>query len=134
MLTRSHIGCWTCKRRRRRCDNGRPACQNCRERGVDCEGYEVRLKWGAGIASRGRFTGADKPIQDSVPPRQKGRQRDLSRKGEKKEKKTGDSGQYTETTMRFRIDSSTAGSLLAAPRTKAEDEIFNQCELLAEMR
>lgn len=68
-----------------------------------------------------------------MPPRQKGRQRDLSRKGEKKEK-AGDSGQYIETTMRFRIDSSTAGSLLAAPRTKAEDEIFNQCELLAEMR
>ncbi|KAJ5338230.1 hypothetical protein N7452_004958 [Penicillium brevicompactum] len=110
MLTRSHTGCWTCKRRRRRCDNGRPACQNCRERRVDCEGYEVRLKWGAGIASRGRFTGADKPIQDSVPPRQKGRQRDLGRKEKEKENRARDPD----------------GSQLEARRTKAEDAIFDE--------
>ncbi|KAJ5300921.1 uncharacterized protein N7443_005923 [Penicillium atrosanguineum] len=79
MSTRSYQGCWTCKRRRRRCDNARPTCQNCAQRGVDCEGYEVRLRWGNGIASRGRFTGADKPLEENVPIRPKGRRRDLSR-------------------------------------------------------
>ncbi|KAJ6104531.1 hypothetical protein N7523_010851 [Penicillium sp. IBT 18751x] len=79
MSTRSYQGCWTCKRRRRRCDNTHPACQNCAQRGVDCEGYEVRLRWGSGIASRGRFTGADKPLDENVPARPKGRRRDLSR-------------------------------------------------------
>ncbi|CAG8909646.1 unnamed protein product [Penicillium egyptiacum] len=79
MSTRSYHGCWTCKRRRRRCDNARPTCRNCAQRGVDCEGYEVRLRWGSGVASRGRFTGADKPLEENVPPRPKGRQRDLSR-------------------------------------------------------
>ncbi|KAJ5373988.1 hypothetical protein N7517_005994 [Penicillium concentricum] len=79
MSTRSHQGCWTCKRRRRRCDNARPSCQNCSERGAACEGYEVRLRWGTGIASRGHFTGADKPVKNTMPPRQRGRQRDLSR-------------------------------------------------------
>lgn len=79
MSTRSYQGCWTCKRRRRRCDNARPTCRNCAQRGVDCEGYEVRLRWGSGIASRGRFTGADKPLEENVPPRPKGRRRDLSR-------------------------------------------------------
>lgn len=85
MSTRSHQGCWTCKRRRRRCDNTRPTCQSCVRRGVDCEGYEVRLKWGSGIASRGRYTGADKPLEESVPPRPKGRQRDLIRERMKAE-------------------------------------------------
>ncbi|KAJ5145130.1 hypothetical protein N7448_002522 [Penicillium atrosanguineum] len=79
MSTRSYQGCWTCKRRRRRCDNARPTCQNCAQRGVDCEGYEVRLRWGNGIASRGRFTGADKPLEENVPIRPKGRRRDHSR-------------------------------------------------------
>lgn len=39
----------------------------------------MRLRWGSGIASRGRYTGADKPLEESVPPRPKGRQRDLIR-------------------------------------------------------
>lgn len=80
MSTRSHQGCWTCKRRRRRCDNAHPKCENCVQRGVECEGYELRLRWGSGIASRGRFTGADKPLEDNVPPRPRGRKRDLSKK------------------------------------------------------
>ncbi|RAL07398.1 Zn(II)2Cys6 transcription factor [Aspergillus homomorphus CBS 101889] len=76
---RSHHGCWTCKARRRKCDNTRPSCQACIQRGLHCEGYGVRLRWGAGIASRGRYTGAEEPIEASVPPRRKGRRRDLSR-------------------------------------------------------
>ncbi|KAJ6015487.1 hypothetical protein N7540_010078 [Penicillium herquei] len=85
MSTRSHQGCWTCKRRRRRCDNHRPKCQNCAQRGIECEGYEVRLRWGSGIASRGQFTGADKPLKENVPARTKGRRRDLSRERKKLE-------------------------------------------------
>lgn len=77
---RSHQGCWTCKQKRRRCDNTRPSCLNCQRLGVHCEGYEVRLRWGTGIASRGRFTGADKPLEESIPPRPKGRKRDLERR------------------------------------------------------
>ncbi|KAJ5734463.1 hypothetical protein N7493_003249 [Penicillium malachiteum] len=88
MSTRSHQGCWTCKRRRRRCDSNRPKCQNCAQRGIECEGYEVRLRWGSGIASRGQFTGADKPLKESVPVRTKGRRRDLSRERKKLEAST----------------------------------------------
>lgn len=60
-------------------------CRNCAQCGVDCEGYEVRLRWGSGIASRGRFTGADKPLEENVPPRPKGRRRGLSRERKKLE-------------------------------------------------
>ncbi|OJJ68035.1 hypothetical protein ASPBRDRAFT_47547 [Aspergillus brasiliensis CBS 101740] len=76
---RTHQGCWTCKSRRRKCDRARPTCQVCAERGLACEGYDVRLRWGTGIASRGRFTGADAPAESSIPPRLQGRQRDLLR-------------------------------------------------------
>ncbi|GAA90917.1 C6 finger domain protein [Aspergillus luchuensis IFO 4308] len=76
---RTHQGCWTCKARRRKCDRARPTCQVCAQRGVPCEGYDVRLRWGTGIASRGRFTGADAPAESSISPRLQGRQRDLLR-------------------------------------------------------
>jgi Fungal Zn(2)-Cys(6) binuclear cluster domain. len=77
---RSRDGCWTCKARRRKCDNSRPTCRSCQQRGIRCEGYEVRLRWDTGIASRGRFTGAAIPIEESVPQRPKGRRRDRETK------------------------------------------------------
>ncbi|KAJ5556838.1 hypothetical protein N7494_000753 [Penicillium frequentans] len=70
---RSHKGCWTCKRKRVHCDETRPGCQQCSKRGLACEGYEIRLRWGAGIASRGRYNGAEKPIKESIPPYSKRR-------------------------------------------------------------
>lgn len=79
---RSHKGCWTCKRKRIQCDETRPGCRRCAERGLTCEGYEIRLRWGAGIASRGRFSGADKPVQESIPPPSK-RRWNLRAKGER---------------------------------------------------
>lgn len=42
-----------------------------------CEGYESRLRWDVGVASRGHLTGACEPNAGSAPPRIKGRQRDL---------------------------------------------------------
>ncbi len=87
---RSHKGCWTCKRKRVQCDETRPGCQRCSSRGVLCEGYEIRLRWGAGIASRGRYSGAEKPVKEFIPPpskrrwdlRDKGEQRDGDRQGQ----------------------------------------------------
>lgn len=78
---RSHRGCWTCKKKRIQCDEGRPGCQRCIERGITCEGYEIRLRWGAGIASRGRYNGAEKPVKEFIPPPSK-RRWDLRGKGE----------------------------------------------------
>lgn len=76
---RSHDGCWTCKAKRRKCDRVRPACLACNQRGVACEGYGVRLRWGSGIASRGRYTGAGEPVEAAIPFREKGRRRDRLR-------------------------------------------------------
>ncbi|KAF4218999.1 hypothetical protein CNMCM5878_004212 [Aspergillus fumigatiaffinis] len=76
---RSHGGCWTCKAKRRKCDRARPTCQVCTEQGIPCDGYEVRLRWGSGIASRGHYTGAEAPVDTSIPPRVPGRRRDRNR-------------------------------------------------------
>ncbi|WAO95520.1 Zn(2)-C6 fungal-type domain-containing protein [Fusarium falciforme] len=38
-------GCWTCKRRKVRCDLRPTACRNCEKRGIVCEGYGIRLQW-----------------------------------------------------------------------------------------
>lgn len=81
---RSHRGCWTCKKKRIQCDEARPGCQKCITRGLACEGYEIRLRWGAGIASRGRYNGAEKPVKEFIPPPSK-RRWDLRSKGEKGE-------------------------------------------------
>lgn len=49
-IKRTRTGCWTCRTRRKKCDEGRPFCQACQVLGLVCEGYGVRLKW----AIRGR--------------------------------------------------------------------------------
>ncbi|CDO53189.1 hypothetical protein, no similarity [Geotrichum candidum] len=39
------IGCWTCRRRGYKCDEGKPFCHNCSRLNLQCEGYGIRLKW-----------------------------------------------------------------------------------------
>lgn len=43
--TKCFTGCWTCRTRRVKCDEGRPACRKCTQSGHQCEGYGVRLNW-----------------------------------------------------------------------------------------
>lgn len=42
---KTFTGCWTCRARKVKCDEGRPVCRQCRQRGVPCGGYGVRLQW-----------------------------------------------------------------------------------------
>lgn len=43
--TKSRTGCVTCKKRRLKCDETKPLCQNCVKRGIVCGGYVVNFKW-----------------------------------------------------------------------------------------
>ncbi|KAJ6260336.1 hypothetical protein Dda_4562 [Drechslerella dactyloides] len=36
---RTKTGCITCRRRKKKCDEGKPACNNCKRGGFPCEGY-----------------------------------------------------------------------------------------------
>ncbi|KAI5949897.1 hypothetical protein KGF54_005375 [Candida jiufengensis] len=42
-ITRVRTGCWTCKKRK--CDETKPVCNNCKNTGRKCEGYELRLSF-----------------------------------------------------------------------------------------
>lgn len=42
---RTFIGCWTCRRRKIKCDATRPHCLRCAKSKLECEGYDVKLNW-----------------------------------------------------------------------------------------
>ena len=39
------LGCFTCRLRRKKCDEGKPACKACKHLGLDCE-YKRPMWWG----------------------------------------------------------------------------------------
>ncbi|EXJ87525.1 hypothetical protein A1O3_04485 [Capronia epimyces CBS 606.96] len=43
--TKTFSGCWTCRDRHVKCDEGRPECTRCLKGGFDCQGYGIRLVW-----------------------------------------------------------------------------------------
>lgn len=42
---RTKSGCWTCRLRRKKCNEGGPPCDNCEARGVHCHGYGPKPQW-----------------------------------------------------------------------------------------
>ncbi|KAB8204207.1 fungal-specific transcription factor domain-containing protein [Aspergillus parasiticus] len=44
--TISYSGCWTCRKRRIKCDERPYSCRRCEEDNLACGGYGVRLQWG----------------------------------------------------------------------------------------
>ncbi|KAK7626094.1 C6 zinc finger domain protein [Phyllosticta citricarpa] len=50
--SRSRSGCLTCRKRKIRCDEGKPTCSNCRSKNLECQ-RGVALKWEQEYASRG---------------------------------------------------------------------------------
>ncbi|KAF8852922.1 hypothetical protein BDZ45DRAFT_599305 [Acephala macrosclerotiorum] len=43
--SRSRSGCWTCRLRRKKCDERRPGCETCEKLGIKCEAYGSRPAW-----------------------------------------------------------------------------------------
>ncbi|KAF2662261.1 hypothetical protein K491DRAFT_673337 [Lophiostoma macrostomum CBS 122681] len=65
-ITRTRTGCLTCRRRRKKCDERKPACNSCERNRLICEGYENRVTWVANgrVSSRRKRadTGMDEPV------------------------------------------------------------------------
>lgn len=57
--------CPKCRSRRIQCDRTLPECRKCGSRGLKCPGYGIILRWGQGVASRGRLAGQQLPIRAS---------------------------------------------------------------------
>ncbi|KAJ4327288.1 hypothetical protein N0V84_002301 [Fusarium piperis] len=72
-MSRSRSGCATCKRRHRKCDETKPSCLQCQAQNIACEGYDLVLRWDAGIPSR-RSAGTVIPV-GPLPDRSKKRRR-----------------------------------------------------------
>ncbi|KAG8416064.1 hypothetical protein J3459_013823 [Metarhizium acridum] len=54
--------CWECRKRRLVCDFGRPSCIKCRDRGVQCPGYDHKpLRWVAPGETRSKKRKAQQP-------------------------------------------------------------------------
>ncbi|RFU72429.1 hypothetical protein TARUN_9825 [Trichoderma arundinaceum] len=45
LRSRSKRGCWTCRIRHRKCDEGHPFCKECDNRHIRCHGYGPRPSW-----------------------------------------------------------------------------------------
>ncbi|KEF57063.1 uncharacterized protein A1O9_07253 [Exophiala aquamarina CBS 119918] len=43
--TKTFSGCWTCRERHVKCDEGKPKCNRCQKAGVQCQGYGIKLVW-----------------------------------------------------------------------------------------
>lgn len=42
---RSQFGCWTCRARKKKCDEAFPICSSCQMRGIKCYGYGPKPDW-----------------------------------------------------------------------------------------
>jgi hypothetical protein len=60
--------CKTCREKCRKCDRGRPKCQRCISKGLECGGYPDQYRF-CGIASRGRWKGARVPTPRNTKAR-----------------------------------------------------------------
>src|SRR5690349_12799257 len=44
-MPRKTAGCWTCRARKKKCDEARPSCSSCRLRAIICYGYDAKPTW-----------------------------------------------------------------------------------------
>lgn len=42
---KTFTGCWTCRSRKVKCDQTQPICSRCKNSGLECGGYSIRLRW-----------------------------------------------------------------------------------------
>ncbi|TGZ77857.1 hypothetical protein EX30DRAFT_175841 [Ascodesmis nigricans] len=57
----SEVDCYTCRRRRVKCDRQLPHCAKCERTKLECLGYKKPLVWNKGVASRGKMMGKTYP-------------------------------------------------------------------------
>ncbi|KAL1306842.1 hypothetical protein AAFC00_005498 [Neodothiora populina] len=62
---KSRSGCQTCKVKRLKCDESKPACKNCVKRGLTCPGYKQLLRWSTKYEA---VQAADGPSQKTIHP------------------------------------------------------------------
>ncbi|OQV06049.1 Fungal Zn2-Cys6 binuclear cluster domain-containing protein [Cladophialophora immunda] len=65
-MPRKTTGCWTCRARKKRCDDGRPCCSSCTLRAITCYGYDEKPQWmDGGEAEKTVMEGIKRQIKES---------------------------------------------------------------------
>ncbi len=62
-ITRTHTGCVTCKRRKRKCDEGRPKCSDCRRLCLECRYPTPPPPDAQGTRISPRLTATESPVE-----------------------------------------------------------------------
>ena len=84
-ITRSRIGCFTCRRRKKACDLGKPICQGCTRLGLECEwptNYQDTLpkkRAAEALAAAARATGRTDMLEAESRSRSASRARDAKK-------------------------------------------------------
>ncbi|CAZ84090.1 unnamed protein product [Tuber melanosporum] len=63
---RTKTGCITCRRRKKKCDEGKPECFNCKRGGFVCEGYSGKINWQKPPGRSANAAGAPVSIQSKT--------------------------------------------------------------------
>ncbi|KAI8628844.1 fungal-specific transcription factor domain-containing protein [Xylariaceae sp. FL1651] len=58
--SRTKTGCYSCRIRKKKCDEAKPHCLACLSRGIDCLGYDVKPAWMIGMGSWQEILKSDK--------------------------------------------------------------------------
>ncbi|KAL2815549.1 fungal-specific transcription factor domain-containing protein [Aspergillus granulosus] len=77
---RSKTGCITCRRRKKKCDETKPACLNCQKNAVVCEGYPPKEIWRSGKQKLEEAARTNSIICRSLPILIDGIETDMDRK------------------------------------------------------
>lgn len=65
--TRSRSGCWTCRLRRKKCDERRPGCETCERLGISCHGYANRPEWmDGGVQEKAKAAEVRRDIKNAI--------------------------------------------------------------------
>lgn len=64
--------CYTCRRRRVKCDRQLPHCAKCLRTKLECLGYTKPLIWNKGVASRGKMMGKTFPAPEAAGAKKAG--------------------------------------------------------------
>ena len=73
-MPRKTTGCWTCRARKKKCDDGRPSCAACLMRQIECYGYEEKPGWmDGGEVERSMLRGMKLRAKESYSQRRRSR-------------------------------------------------------------
>jgi C6 transcription factor Pro1 len=65
-MPRKTTGCWTCRARKKKCDDARPACSACTLRSITCYGYDTKPIWmDGGPAEKDMMDAVQRHIKES---------------------------------------------------------------------